>query len=95
MRRATVFVEWNDHGVQRDSFSIDYSPTDLENWFKDDAELGGIVTQAEDELGVYLEDRSDEDGVGWLITEGGGAEEAAEILRRLREHMRSLRVPGA
>lgn len=92
---ARVFVEWNDNGAQRDYFTVGCSPAELTDWFKDDAELGDVVTRAEDDLKVYLEDRLEDDGVGWLIVEGGGAEAAAEVLRRLRAHMQALRVPGA
>ena len=92
---ARVFVEWNDNGAQRDSFLIDYSPTDLENWLKDDAGIGDVVTQAENDLGLYLEDRFESDGAGWLIAKGGGAEAAAEILRRLRAYMQALGTLGA
>lgn len=92
---AEVFVEWNDHGIQRDSFTIGYSPSELEDWLKDDAGIGELMTKIENDMGIYLEDRFEEDGAGWLIAEGGGAEAAAEVLRRLREHMRSLRVLGA
>lgn len=92
---AEVFVEWEDHGIHRDSFSINYSPADLEDWLKDDAEFGDIVTEIEDDLGVYLEARFDDGGAGWLLSEGGGAEEAAEVLRRVRAYMQALRVPGA
>lgn len=92
---AQVFVEWSDHGVLRASFTVDYSPSDLEDWFKDDAELGDFVTEVEDDLGVYLESRFDDGGAGWLLSDGGGPEEAAEVLSRLRAYMQALGVPGA
>jgi len=91
---ARVFVEWNDHGIQRDYFTLDYPPTDLAGWLKDDAGIGEVVTQIENDLRVYLEDRFEDGGVGWLIAEGGGADAAAEILKRMRAHMQALGVPG-
>ena len=92
---ARVFVEWNDNGAQRDSFVVDYSPPDLEGWFADDDGLGEVITAAEDNLSLYLEDLVEEDGVGWRISEGGGADEARALLGAVRQHMRSAGVPGA
>ncbi len=92
---ATVFVEWNDHGIQRVSFEIGYSPTELTDWFKDDAGFGEMVMEAENDLGLYLDDRLEESGVGWLITDGGNRESAEKLLSRIRTWMQSLRVPGA
>jgi hypothetical protein len=92
---AIVFVEWNDHGLQRVSFEIGYSPTELTDWFKDDAGFGEAIMEFENDMGFYLEDRLEEGGVGWLITNGGSLESAEKLLSRIREWMRSLRVLGA
>ena len=92
---ASVFVEWDDHGIQRISFEIGSSPTELTDWFKDDAGFGEAIMGFENDLGIYLDDRLEEGGVGWLITNGGTPELAEKLLSKIREWMRSLRVVGA